>query len=89
MGGAGGGGVGVGSHHGNPGTTPQGSDAPNRTRSYNNLPHVPANGHMFAKGPPLHLKSHTSAGSKFADIFESNVSHSDIFQAQDLEETFV
>ena len=81
VGGAGGG---VSSHHGNTGTS-RGVEAPNRTQSYNNLPHVPANGHMFAKGQ-LHLKS-TSAGSKFADIFESKVSHSDILQ--DLEETFV
>jgi hypothetical protein len=83
VGGAGGGVVG---HHGNPGTTTtRGSETPNRTHSYNNLPHVPPNGQMFAKGP-LHLKSHTSSG-KFADIFESKVSHSDILQ--DLEETFV
>ena len=66
--------------------TSRGVEAPNRTQSYNNLPHIPANGHMLAKGP-LHLKSHMSAGSKFADIFESKVSHSDILQ--DLEETFV
>ena len=80
MGGAGGG---VSSHHGN-----QGSEAPNRTQSYNNLPHVPANGHMFAnQGQQLHAKIHPSSGSKFADIFESKVSHSDILQ--DLEETFV
>ena len=81
----GGAGSGVSSHHGNTGTS-RGVEAPNRTQSYNNLPHIPANGHMLAKGP-LHLKSHVSAGSKFADIFESKVSHSDILQ--DLEETFV
>lgn len=64
----------------NTGTRPGEMGAPNRTQSQNSLPHIPPNGHML----PGQLRSHTSAGSTFAEIFESKVSH-----LQDLEETFV
>ena len=69
-----------GGYHENTGTRPGEMGIPNRTQSHNNLPHIPSNGHMV----PGRLRSHTSAGSKFAEIFESKVSH-----LQDLEETFV
>lgn len=73
---------GVSGYHGNLSARPVETGAPNRTQSYNNLPHLPSNGHMVSG--QLHLKTHTSAGSTFADFFESKVSH-----LQDLEETFV
>ena len=64
----------------NTGTRPGEMGVPNRTQSQNSLPHIPPNGHMLSG----QLRSHTSAGSTFAEIFESKVSH-----LQDLEETFV